>query len=334
MALGAASLGAGTASAAVATATATAARPGAGTLAQWQAAMARIREPGTGCYNASYPALSWRAARCVTAPKFPLAPVPSVKIGDGHDYSAQVPGLISLATGTFQDVSAGITERGTEGGGGSKVANAFTLQLNSEFFTGSPACSGSSDPASCQAWQQFVYAYQGTGSLFMQYWLINYDATCPSGWFTYSADCYTNSASTDVSKLTAKQLATVQLSGLAQAGGNDGVLLAVGTGKASLVTGPDSEIDLASNWNTAEWGVYGDGGGSEAYFNTGASLEARTTLTATSTSAPTCVLEGFTGETSNLKLAKTPAITGATSPTIASTQTNGTTGAKSCAVAG
>ena len=20
----------------------------------------------------------------------------------------------------------------------------------------------------------------------MQYWLINYDATCPSGWFTYS----------------------------------------------------------------------------------------------------------------------------------------------------
>ena len=81
------------------------------------------------------------------------------------------------------------------GGSGSQVANAFSLQLNSQFFAGSPACSKSGDPSGCQAWQQFVYTYeiQQPGYIFMQYWLINYDATCPSGWFTFSSDCYTNS---------------------------------------------------------------------------------------------------------------------------------------------
>ncbi len=91
-------------------------------------------------------------------------------------------------------MSTNITEKGKVGNAGSKVANAFSLQLNTQFFSGSPACSGSGNPANCLAWQQFVYAYSsGVGLVFMQYWLINYDATCPSGWFTFSSDCYTNS---------------------------------------------------------------------------------------------------------------------------------------------
>jgi hypothetical protein len=36
--------------------------------ARWQAEIARVREPGTGCYQASYPALQWHAVKCVTAP--------------------------------------------------------------------------------------------------------------------------------------------------------------------------------------------------------------------------------------------------------------------------
>ncbi len=330
-----AALGAGVASAAPA--------PAAVTRAGWQADIGHVRQPGTGCYRASYPALAWHAARCVTAPEIPLIPRPRSArrsgpdlVGDGTDYSAQVPGLISQATGTFQNVSSGITEQGYPGGTGSLTANAFSLQLNSQFFAGSPACSGAASPASCEAWQQFVYTYETSSYsyIFMQYWLINYDATCPSGWYTYSDDCYTNSSAAEVSTLTASQLASLRLTASAQSGGIDGVSLAVGSGAATSVTSSDSEVGLASHWNTTEWGVYGDGGGSEAYFGSGTTLEAQTALTATSTGAPSCVSEGFTGETNNLTETTTPALGAESSPTMASTQTNGTAGTASCATAG
>jgi hypothetical protein len=335
VALAAASISAGPASAAT--------RPPVRTKAQWQAAMAQVRERGTGCYRASYPALQWHAATCAVAPKFPVVPArtpgsatPTVTkaVGNGHDYSAQVSGLISHATGSFHNVSSGITEKGKVGNSGPNVANAFSLQLNTQFFA-TPLCSSSGDPANCLGWQQFVYVKEsGAGFVFMQYWLINWDTTCPSGWFTFSTDCYTNSNSTTLSSpLTARQLATVKLSGSAASGGQDEVSVSVGSGQAVSVTNSDSEIDLARFWNTTEWGVYGDGGGGQAIFGTNTTLEAQTALTATSSTKPTCVKEGFTGETNNLKLAHTPALGAESSPTMASKQTNGTTGTASCATA-
>jgi hypothetical protein len=334
MALTAASIGAGSASAAT--------QGTIRTKAQWQAAIAQVPQPGTGCYRASYPVLRWHATKCAVAPKFPLAPaLPAgsarhagpMTVGNGVDYSAQVTGLISKATGTFKDVSKNITEKGKVDNAGSKVANAYSLQLNTQFFSGSPACSGSSDPSNCQAWQQFVYAYlSGTGYVFMQYWLINYDATCPAGWFSFSTDCYTNSNSVTRGILTAKDLATVKLSGSAASGGNDKLSLSVGSGHAVSVSNSDSMIDLAAAWNTTEWGVFGDAGGGEAFFGSNTTLQPQTALTATSHSAPTCVKEGFTGETNNLKLAHTPALGSESSPTMASRQTNGTSGTASCAV--
>src|ERR1700690_3058969 len=63
-----AGLGAGVASAAPA--------PAVMTRAGWQADIGHVRQPGIGCYRASYPALAWRSARCVTAPKIPLIPRP------------------------------------------------------------------------------------------------------------------------------------------------------------------------------------------------------------------------------------------------------------------
>jgi hypothetical protein len=314
------------------------------TKAEWQAAIAKVPERGNGCYQASYPSLTWHSVKCTVAPRIlqvPALPRGSGKntrpatVGDGHDYSAVVSGLISKATGTFTGVNSGITEKGQVDGSGPQTANAFSLQLNSQFITGSPACAKSGNPSSCQAWQQFVYAANGggTGSLFMQYWLINYNATCPSGWFSLSPDCYTNSSSSTVNALTAKQLATVNLSGSAVSGGSDAVTLSVGSGTATKVTGKDSKIDLATYWNTTEWGVYGDGGGSGATFGTQATLEAQTALTSTSSSAPSCVEEGFTGETNNLNLAATPALGSESSPTMASKQTAKTSSSPSCAVA-
>jgi hypothetical protein len=325
MGLAAASLSMGTASAAT--------QGSVGTKAQWRAALAHVAAPGSGCYHASYPALRWQAAKCTVAPDIRLAPKPVV--GDGNDYSAVVTGLISQATGTFTNVSPGITERGKVGGVRANRANAFSLQLNSQFFTGSPECAGASDPSSCQAWQQFVYTYQEkTGFIFMQYWLIDYAATCPKGWFTYSTDCYSNSPSAQLpgGYITAADLAGTQMVASASSS-TDGVSLSDNGGQATMVTNRDSKVDLSQFWNTTEWGVFGDGGGTQALFNTGASLEAVTALTATSHAAPTCVVEGFTGETNNLKLAKTPSIGHQPSPTMASQQNQSNPGRSSCAKA-
>jgi len=334
IALAVAGVSAGSASAAT--------RPTVKTLAEWQAAIAQVPERGTGCYHASYPALQWHAVACVAAPKWPLAPAllststgrpAPLTVGNGHDYSAKASGLISKATGSFDDVSSSITEKGKVGGKGSELANTFSLQLNTEFFS-TPACSKSGDPSKCLGWQQFLYD-TSENVVFMQYWLINYGAACPSGWFSYSPDCYTNSSASSVTggRVTAKDLATVKLSGTATSGGSDKVSLSDGSGQASLASNTDSKLHLSAAWKMTEWGVFGDGGGSEAYFGAATTLDAQTTLTATSSSAPTCVKEGFTAETNNLTLASTPGLGTEPSPTMVSKQTNGSAGTASCAVA-
>ena len=308
------------------------------TMLQWRSEIGQVSAVGSGCFQASFPSLVWHATTCVTAPERPFAPAPAPSrwsgpdtVGNGLDYSAVVSGTISKATGTFTNVSPKITEKGQIGGAGTEKANEFSLQLNTEFISGSPACSGASIPANCLAWQQFVYTTD-ENIVFMQYWLIDYNNSCPGGWTPYSNDCYTNSALSRASSaaLTAKSLATLSLSGSAKSGGKDEVELTIG-GHATLATGKDSKIDLAHFWNTSEWDVFGDGGGGEAFFGANTSFEAVTKLTATSSSAPTCDKEGFTGETNNLTLAATPALGSESSPTMGSKQTNGTTGTASCA---
>jgi hypothetical protein len=256
-----------------------------------------------------------------------------VTVGDGNDYSAEVSGTISSATGSFTHVSSGITETGQIDDQGPQVANEFTLQLNSQFFSGSPTCAKSSDPTNCQAWEQFVYETDAN-EVYIQYWLINYNATCPSGWFSFSSDCYTNSPATSFTAgpLTAGGLSKVKFVGAAKTGGNDEVSISDG-GVASIVSTSDSKIDLAKAWNTTEFDVFGDGGGGAANFGKNSTFDAQTTLVGTSQAAPKCVKEGFTGETNNLTLSGTAALGSESSPTIASAQTNGTTTTASCATA-
>jgi hypothetical protein len=308
----------------------------------WQKAIAAVPLPRKGCFSATYPALTWRSTPCKTAPNVPMEPAVgntssatpfAPRVGNGNDYSAVVSAPITEATGSFADVSPGITETGRFNGRGPRLVNAFTLQLNTQYISGSPACSGSADPSNCLAWQQFVYDTY-SNSVFIQYWLIDYAATCPTSWYTYGNSCFTNSPASTFpgGALTASELASVQLSGVVQNGGNDSVELSNGT-QVTSVDNPDSVIDLAPNWTTTEFGVYGDGGGSEAKFSAKSTIEAVTTLTSSSLAAPHCVNEGFTGETNNLKLTATPAIGTATAPTIASEQTNGKLTSASCASA-
>ncbi len=282
------------------------------TMQQWQTAIRQVPEVGSGCFQASFPSLVWHATQCVTAPAQPLAPASRkggpATVGDGADYSAVVTGKISKATGTFTNVSPKITEKGQIGGVGPKKANEFSLQLNTQFFSGSPACAKAGTPSKCLAWQQFVYTTD-SNIVFMQYWLIDYDAKCLSGWIPDGSDCYKNSAEGRLSgsALTAASLGSLSLTGTAKAGGNDQVEIVTG-GHATLATGNDNVVDLAPNWNTTEWNVFGDGGGGGASFGKNTTLEAVTQLTATTSAAPSCVKEGFTAETNNLKLAATPAL--------------------------
>ena len=316
--------------------------PSPQTEAGWQQAITHLAAPALGCYHASYPVLQWRAVTCRAAPRWPLepavpsqpaAPAATSPVGDGNDYSAEVAGTISQATGSFPYISKGIAEEGQVGGEGSLVANTFTLQLDTQFFTDPPACSGSSDPGACQGWQQFVYETD-SGTVYMQYWLIKYAATCPSGWITYSDDCYTNSPASTYpgGAITAADLATTTVSGSASLGGDDEVTLVSG-GQATMAANVDSVLSLAQYWDITEFGVFGDGNGSRAYFGTHTILATATTLASTSSSAPTCVQEGFTSETNNIELGHTPAIDAQVSPTMASVQGNGSSQPASCSVA-
>jgi hypothetical protein len=252
-------------------------------------------------------------------------------VGDVTDYVAKVTGLIAQATGSFADVSPGITETGQFNGSGPQLANTYTLQLNANYFA-SPACAGIAD---CLGWQQFIYD-SSNDAIYMQYWLIYYltgASACPAGWYTYTplSSCYVNSDAVGVSStVTAAELASTSLSGSAVSGGNDTVTLSVGT-QAFAVSNADSQVSLASAWNQTEWGIFGDGGGGAANFGANTTLEAETTLVSNSAAAPTCTSGGFTAETNNLTLSSTPALGSSTLGMIGSQQTNASPGSATCA---
>jgi hypothetical protein len=165
--------------------------------------------------------------------------------------------------------------------------------------------------------------------LFMQYWLINFKNTCPSGWASFGTDCFTNSNAINPPALTASQLRTVSLEGTAKAGGSDHAILTTGTTDFS-VSNSDNVVDLAANWNAAEFGVFGDGNGTSATFSAGTTMQVETATSNGTTLAPSCAMEGFTGETNNLNLVKTPKSAGVSSPAVVSEQSNTLKTAASC----
>lgn len=311
------------------------------TTAKWQQAMERLHVPGRGCFTSSFPAVQWRKTPCEAAPDRPYPPRRGHRpqtVGNGNDFAAEVAGLMSAATGSFDGVSAGATETGQRNGSGPQVANTFSLQLNVKPFT-SAACSGSGNPGGCQGWEQFVYSTT-SNSVFIQFWLLKFNAPCPSGWNTFSFPmstdiyCFRNSSASawPGSALTASDLSNVTLTGSAAAGGNDAVVMTTGSGQATA-TNADSLLSLASGWKGVEFAVVGDCCSTEANFSSGTTLRVRTTVHNGTKLAPACKVEGFTGETNNLNLSDTPAIGTQGSPTIVSSQTSSAGSAASCASA-
>jgi len=182
----------------------------------WRDTMSRTPLPKKGCFRASYPSTEWQEVQCTTPPSHPLPRTgegnlsPDTVGNNSGDWTAQVPGLISSAEGSFISVTPGITEMGNTYSPpncavptGTNVANAFTLQLNTNTFASTASkklCSSGSTKSICKGWQQFTFD-NNAGQAYIQYWLENYGTTgtaCPTNWYPSSSDsnevdCYTNS---------------------------------------------------------------------------------------------------------------------------------------------
>jgi hypothetical protein len=280
----------------------------------WRETMARTPTPGAGCFRVDYPSTIWQGVGCVTAPARPNSrrtPGGGFTVGDGDDYAAVIVGKIASTVGSFPIVT-GVTSETDQG-----AKNVYSLQINSQFFA-SPTCAGAKAPGACRGWEQFVYDSEGFA--FMQYWLINYKSACPVGWMSYSDDCYKNSRAVHVPREAITGLQTLKVSGTAIAGGLDTLVFSAGA-KAYSTTGEDAVVDLAGFWNASEWNIFGDGGGTTAVFNKGASVTVNIALTDGLTTAPICKGgDGTTAETNNLTLGKCVATAGA-NPSITFTET-------------
>ncbi len=269
----------------------------------WRETIARTSVPHEGCFEAEFPNAVWVEAKCTVAPDKVYVPRRSggpQTVGNGVDYAASVTNTMSAAVGTFPTVTNVTSEKDGS-------SNVYSIQLNSNFMS-TAACNGHSG---CLAWEQFVYSSSETAA-FMQYWLIDYGNSCPSGWNSYSGSCYKNSAAVTVPKEPITSLASLKLSGTAVSGGNDTLVFTAGT-KAYSTTGKDSVTYLGTAWKQAEFNIIGDGGGSKATFNRGASITVKVAVTHGSTAAPSCASNaGTTGETNNLTLGSCSGVSGAT----------------------
>jgi hypothetical protein len=286
----------------------------------WRASMSSTRPPRKGCFTAKFPSKEWQEVPCVPSPDHPMAPrggvIPQV-VGNGNDIAAMAPsGFISRATGTMT-LSNVTSESGQIGAVGPQVANAYTLQINTNRFQTSVCSLAPTPNPDCRGWEQFVFENNNVSHrAFIQYWLIKFNATCPAGWtqFPDPPDIYcvivTNSTgAVNTPPVPVTNLGQVTLTGEANAAG-DSITMTIGASVFSRVG--DNAVNAAAGWKIAEFNVLGDGGsavgvGSQAVFNAGAAIEMRTRVNYDNggTDPPICVAQGFTAETNNLSFGPT-----------------------------
>ena len=339
----------------------------------WRESLKQVPQPGEGCFHATFPNLAWNKVQCGepsgyrsvphknphVAEQFDAQGVAHQVTGNGTDYEAQAPvgQLITTAAGSFPSTSNVTSEQGVGVAaydyGGVTGPNQYTLQLNTNLYNKSKACSGSG----CYSWQQYILvsddvnasgtALTGTSDVFIQTWLLNYGQDvdggqtdiCPTGFEDAGSDsqgpgddCVRNSPATVVAEqLPITALPSLSLSGSATTNGTDTAIVTYNDDAYSSSV-DDTVSDIAAGWTQAEFNVVGNAGGSEAVFNTPSGLTVNVALLDGSTAAPTCVGPsngGTTGETNNFTLGScngsggtsTSAITSST-PSIQFTESN------------
>jgi hypothetical protein len=292
----------------------------------WGDQMLRKPAPKKGCFDAAYPSTEWKEVPCVKAPNIPAiprhGPRPAV-VGNNNDISAQAPsGHITQAIGHFENVTNVTSEQGPIANAGPSIANTYTLQINSDFFTGSTACAGSPNP-NCLGWEQWIYwntpgGGSAPGSASMQYWLISYNTNCPAGqgWnqiALFGTSCWKNSANAvAVPFQPITNMGNWRFTGTSTATGDS---VSIFDGTMAHTTNGDNAVAASTAWTMAEFNIFGYGGdnsghGGTASFNLGASANTRTEIIYGGTMAPNCVAQGFTAEMNNLSFGPTaPAAT-------------------------
>jgi hypothetical protein len=257
----------------------------------------------------------------------------------GHNFFAESQKPIVSATGTFDGVT-GVTSE-TAGG----MSDNFSLQINTGYFITS-ACQNSPyhNPSKpCRGWEQFVFSNKNYSNdcgtrqdpkscVYIQYWLINYGQPCPQGFTPQGAssstlDCFQNGARAFVPDQTIANLSEMKLIGQVDAGGQDNVILWVGStpyqGGAA-----DSILNLGQEgkWTQVEFNVYGGCCATEALFNPSSTIVVRLSIDNGDTAAPYCSpraeQHGATGETNSLSLVSPCCTFGGSNPAIVFTESN------------
>ena len=286
--------------------------PDPAALENWRATMAQSPPQEAGCFHESYPSLVRERVPCSTS--HPRAhtvhpatagAVPDL-VGNGDDYVAQTTEKTFWAGGSFLDVSGiqseqsvGVQEYGDQGNLGS---NEYELQINTNEWGVTAACG---NLKTCHVWQQFIYDTNGgDAEVYIQYWLLDY-GTCPqhSAWNQFGTSCFVNGNVGSPPDFPVTDLANLSLHAAAHAGGTDCVAVYDNTGAGWDACDADSELDISSVWDKTEFGIFGDGGGSQASFNFGTSFVQLLQVNDGTGTAPACHKgEGTTGESNNLNL--------------------------------
>jgi hypothetical protein len=316
---------------------------------RWRAAIRHLPRPKRGCFTATYPQTAWLEMPCQDAPQLPHRPARGNRAGGDTVGSGSTDGdilataaAIGEAEGTFLSVTTTGESDSVTG------ADAYSLQLNANTFNttrcqDAPSGTGANG---CYGWEQFVY--DSGGSVYIQYWLVQWGpkgATCPTqspkcdgkyvytdGWCPFelygSTDCAIGSPSGTVPVFAPADLAQVSLTAnAAGTHGNllDGVMLTQPGAAAVSVAGWNEFPDLSSNWQQAEFNIFGAGNGSAANFNAGSTLVIQLSTDTGSQARPGCTYDSLTGETNNLSIVETSfAATDSLYPSLVFTESNAT----------
>jgi hypothetical protein len=228
---------------------------------------------------------------------------PSNPVGNGNDFSVQVPGTSTIAssTGSFPSVSGSL----------SSTLTAYSLQMNTNLYANTagdivPCNLADSTPHNCSAWQQFVYD-PGRSILFIEYWIFSNDSlNCPGSFssgasgFGFSHACVMDSTHYSAPSKPLSELSSMVLAATSSSSGDQVTLTAGGT--STTIPVQASLLNLSKHWNQSEFNVFGEYNAEELTLGPSISVEVQNLVTtATPTrNAPTCLGSGTTGETNSL----------------------------------
>jgi hypothetical protein len=200
--------------------------PAAAEVETWRQTMLHTQRPKRSCYQANYPDTAWTEVTCIKPPTVPQSlgtePGPNpvgqnVDDSAGSEYISQSDGSFTSATGVTSECEVqcpGLicpTKPSCNG----QPSNAFSLQMNTQYFDTQTCRRLKAPDSGCQAEVQFVFSNTQCGMaepqlgakacIYIQYWMWSYGVTkenttvCPKGWTpSGQGNCFINSNGTPV----------------------------------------------------------------------------------------------------------------------------------------